>query len=1013
MERARHRWPGPRVTLCLLVLALSLSRSAAAVPLDRLEHRRWIAAEEGPNQVGAIVQAPDGFLWLGTNDSLLRFDGARFVRFEPAHANSLNIVSALFADGPLLWVGLRYGGIRRIGAGKADAFPPRDGLPEGAVYGFARDRSGAVWAALDDGLARFDGQRWRTVDAAWGFPERKARAVFVDREGGLWAAGRDRLFYLAQGAVRFRALPVDVQWASQIAQAPDGALWIAERRRGRLHRVLLRGGAVDHAWRTLDAPGGSLLFDRAGDLWIGTYGAGILYLSAPRSVAALDTAQRFGVRDGLSSDVVWRLYADREGNIWAGTSAGLDRFRARTLVPAGLPPGALNVALAAGADGSLWAGAGNQPAVRLGPDGSLTAAGMPGTASAATTDAEGRVWMGGPAGIYRSEGRRLVEVAPLPAVAATESPVRALLRDAEGALWVSINRIGLFRWQSGRWKAIPPPTAAPSQRMPVVAAAEPGGRLWFGYRDNLAVSHGADGERQWTPADGLDIGHVTAIAHENGRTWLGGKRGLGVVEDGTFRRVGLPANGLFEFIYAILPVQGRGPGADLWLQSRSGIFQLEGGELRSALLDPGHRIRYRSYDLLGGLANDPFQVLPLPTGVRTSDGRLWFSASAGVAWIDPARPAADVPGPVVAIESVSVDGAPAPAGEPARLGASTRRVVFGYTAPSLSAPERINFRYRLDGYDRAWHDAGRQREAVYTGLGPGSYTFRVVAYNEEGAPSTSEARYGFRIEPAFYRRPELLALAAAVILSSLWLLHRANLRRAAVQLRQRLEARHEERERIARELHDTLLQGFNGLVLRMQVIANSLAADHPARAEIECVLDRADEVLVEGRDQVRGLRGVKGGRTTLAEALRAGGAELSAGRDAGFVFGVDGQPRHVRDEAWEEVYRIGYEALANAFAHAGASQVRATLRFGPGALELCVCDDGTGIPSDYAGPDGRPDHWGVRGMFERARQIGATLALQGAPGEGSRMRLLVPAKRAYRGGEGRWRLRKQQGLDRI
>lgn len=991
--------------LALLLACLPLLAGASV--LERLEHRRWVAADGGPSQVGAIVQTADGFLWLGTNDSLMRFDGARFTRFEPHGRNTLNIVSALLADGSDLWVGLRFGGVRRIRHGAlAASWAPGGGLPEGAVYGLARTPDGAVWAAVDDGLARFDGRAWRTIDAAWGFPEHKARAVFVDRAGTLWAASARRVLFLAPGARRFADAGVDAHWVSQIAQAPDGALWLTERYRGRVHRLVadVRGVAHGVTAGSLDArlPSAGMVFDGAGALWLGTSGDGIHHVAAPSSLAALASAERLGANAGLSADVVWKLYADGEGNLWSGTAAGLDRFRTRTLMPAGLPHGALNFALAAGPDASLWAGPSNRPALRRAADGSLAQLSMPAPVTAATTDPEGAVWLGGPGGIWRSRGEELHYVTALPSAGASESAVRALVRGADGALWASINRLGLFSYRGGRWQAHPAPSAAPGQRMPVVASGEPGGRLWFGYRDNLAVSRDAAGERRWDQASGLDLGHVTAIAHEGGRTWLGGQRGLGFVEDGRYRSLGLPDNGLFENIYAIVPVATE-RGADLWLQSKSGIFQIEAGELQRARLEAagqggsqgaGHRLRYRSYDLLGGLANDPYQVLPLPTAVRTGDGRLWFSTSAGVAWIDPLHPGAAPAGPQVAIEAVGVDGARLAPDAARALAPGTQRVVFDFTAPSLSAAERLNFRYRLDGVDSGWHDAGRQREAVYTGLRPGSYTFRVLAVNPEGAASGKEARHAFRVDAVFYRRPGFVAALLCAAGAALWLVVRARVRRAARMLRQRLEERHRERERIARELHDTLLQGVNGLVLRIHAVGHALAPGHPARDEIERILQRADQVLVEGRDRVRALRQA-GAHDSLHEALRAAAARLGEGAGARWTLAVQGRARALRPAVHEEALRIGSEALANAFAHAAASEVRVGVDYGERALRLEIGDDGCGIRPEHAGPQGRPDHFGMRGMHERARQIGAALSVRGKPGQGTLVALRVPAGRAY------------------
>ncbi|MBZ2209554.1 sensor histidine kinase [Massilia soli] len=1002
-----------KVTRQLLFGALLLLCSLLAVPagaqersLDSMEHRRWLSADGGPSQVGAIAQTRDGYLWLGTNDSLFRFDGMRFVRYEAAARNTLNIVASLLVVGDELWVGLRYGGVRVIRDGAMRAFPVGAGLPDGVIYSLARDRGGAIWAAADDGLARYAGGRWQRIGADWGFAGANARAVFTDRDGVLWAASGKRLLYLPEGSRSFVDTGLAVDTVSQIAQAPDGAIWVAERYGGTLHRVVLDKGQVTTASRQMKAAAIGLLFDRAGSLWLSTTGQGIRHIAQPVNLAALDSATVFTARQGLSSDFIWKMHEDSEGNMWVGTNAGLDRFRPRTLMPAAFPAGALNFALAAGADGSVWGGPSNRPAMRMVGD-LVEQMAMPAPVNSAMTDSSGTVWMGGPSGIWRSRGNALERVAALPGAPGMETPVRAMARDAAGDLWVSINRVGLFRLRGGQWRAEPPVSALANQRMPVSALAAPGGWLWFGYRDSLLVARRGSEELRWTSDDGLDIGHVTALAQHGGRTWVGGQRGVGYIDGGRFQRLQLPENGLFNNIYAMVPVPVRdGRGVDLWLHTRSGIFQLTVAELRRAAADPQHRIRYRSFDLMGGLANDPYQVLPLPTAVRSSDGRLWFSTSGGVAWIDPARPPSQHPGPTVVIESVSVDGARVGTAAPLALGSGTQRVTVDYTALSLSAPEQLNFRYRLDGFDADWQDAGRERQASYTGLGPGNYTFRVMALNKDGMSSTQEATFSFNIALAFYREPLFLALMATLAAGSLWLAYKINMRRAAQRLRDRLEERHRERERIARELHDTLLQGVQGLVLRFHAVAGSMPQDAPARASLEQALDRADQVLVEGRDRVRDLRSGPQDARGLQQALAAVGAELAQQSGRGFSVHLAGQVKPLLPVVLDEVYRIAHEAIVNAFAHAGARQIRAEIGYGQEVFGLTISDDGRGIDPAFLSPQGRPDHWGLRGMHERAERIGASLEVCSGATRGAAITLSLPARMAYRRSHGRqagWR----------
>ncbi|MFB9245833.1 histidine kinase [Massilia antarctica] len=993
-----HSMSSTRWRLAAIVLALAFSGAAHAQvrSLDQLEHRRWVAADGGPSQVGAIAQTRDGYLWLGTNESLFRFDGFRFVRYEAPGLNTLGIVASLLAVDDELWVGLRFGGVRVIGPRGMREHPPGPNLPEGAIYSLARDRTGAIWIAADDGLARYNGADWELVSARWHFPGKKARAVFVDGGGTVWVANENRLLYLPKGERHFIDSGLAVDWVSQIAQAPDGAIWLTERYSGKIHRVVLLDGHLTYSSLTTGTPAIGLLFDRSGGLWLSTTGNGVQYVAKPTSIGALDSRASFTARDGLSSDFIWKMLEDGEGNLWVGSNGGLDRFPQRALMPAGFPPGSLNFALVAGNDGSLWAGPSNRPAMRL-MDGAMDVLDMPAPVSCAMRDLEGTIWMGGPSGIWRSRGAHLEKFAGLPPAALAESWVRAMARDAAGDLWVSFNRLGLFRLHDGVWIATPPPSPSANQRMPVTASADAKGRLWFGYRDNLLVTREGDGEKRWGQADGMDIGHVTAITHHGQRTWVGGQRGIGYIDGERYHALRLPDNGLFANIYAIIVVPLKdGSSDDLWVHSRSGIFQLTAAELARAYAAADYRIGYRSYDLMGGLANDPYQVLPLPTAVRSGDGRLWFSTSNGVAWIDPERPRPELAGPTVLIESVHVDGVRAASGAPALLSAGAQRIVIDYTALSLSAPERLNFRYRLDGYDAGWQDAGRQREAVYTGLNAGKYRFRVLAHNQDGLPSSREAVFEFSIPPALYRQPLFLLLAGALAFAALWTLYRINMRRAAERLRERIEERHSERERIARDLHDTLLQGVHGLILRFQAIVYTIPAGSPARRSLEEALDRADEVLIEGRDRVRDLRTGAVDLSELHDALAALGADLEQKGSTRFALMVRGAPAPLRPLVCDEVYQVGHEAVVNAFRHARALHVKVDIEYGARQFQMTVSDDGLGIAAAYLTPMGRADHWGLRGMHERVGRIGALLDIHSDPARGSEVRLSIKAQLAYR-----------------
>lgn len=999
-RRTGSRTLGALAVALAVLLAVLLALAAGVVQattLASLEHRRWLSSDGGPSQVGAIAHAADGYLWLGTNDSLMRFDGLRFRPHSARARGAPVIVSSLLALEDSLWVGLRGGGVALARAGMPLARESAPGAPAGAVLGLAQDHGRAIWAAATDGLARRAHGAWQRFGRDQGFLDAGARAVLVDRAGVLWVAGENRLYHLAPGARRLVDSGLALDGAGRLAQAPDGALWITERHSARVHRVVLEGGVVSAATTRLAAPATSLVFDRGGALWLGTAGLGLLHVARPDGLASLAGASRFMARQGLSSDFVWMLHADPEGNLWVGTNAGLDRFRPRLLASAPFPPGALNVALAAGADGSLWGGPGSGVALRL-HGGRVQELAMPAPVHSAIRDGEGAIWMAGQDGIWRSRGARLDWFAHLPPGAGAQATVRAMARDGEGALWVSVDKIGLFRHTASGWERMPGASSRASQRMPVSALAAPDGWLWFGYRDGLLEARRGDATLRWGAAQALELGHVTALAHDAGRTWVGGQHGLAWVEQGRLRRLTLPDDGMLDNIYAILVVPAADGGqADLWLHARAGIFQIDAAELRRAMDNPGHRIAYRSFDALGGLANDPHQVLPLPTAVRGGDGRLWFSTSGGVVSLDPARLPPTGPGPVAEIEAVSVDGAPVPLAARLGLGPAVQRIAIDYTAPSLAAPERLSFRYRMDGFDTGWLDAGRARQAIYTGLAPGHYRFRVIAVNKDGVPSPREAVLSLSIAQAYYRHPLFLAGAGLLLLAALWLVYRATARRAAERVRDRLHERHCERERIARELHDTLLQGVHGLVLRFQAAADMLSPDAPARAGLEQALTRADQVLVEGRDRVRELRGGPLDTLELHAALAAAGEELAAESASRFAFAVSGAPRPLQQPILDEIYRVGHEALRNAFAHSCAAQVKLDIAYRRAAFTLVVSDDGCGIDPAWLTEHGRPDHWGLRGMRERAERIGAAFEIHsGLAGEpGTRIVLTLRARLAY------------------
>jgi signal transduction histidine kinase len=373
---------------------------------------------------------------------------------------------------------------------------------------------------------------------------------------------------------------------------------------------------------------------------------------------------------------------------------------------------------------------------------------------------------------------------------------------------------------------------------------------------------------------------------------------------------------------------------------------------------------------------------------------LWFATSQGPVWLDPQRIPRNVLPPPVSIVSLVAGGRNYDSSTPLELPPRTANVQISYTALSLSIPERVRFRYKLDGLDKDWQEVGTGRVAVYNKLGPGFHRFHVLACNNDGVWNQIGATLDFRIVPAYYQTVWFRVLCAVCGIWLLWLLYLFRLKRATVQIQQRLGAQMEERERIARELHDTLLQGLQGLMLRFQAVMEEIPNNEPARGTMEKVLERADEVMLEGRERVFKLRAEAKHGEDLPQAITACGEDLTQNQTAQFTMDIVGTPQPLDPVVLDEAYRIGREALVNAFEHSNASRIEGEITYESARVRLSIRDNGDGINPGIL-KSGRTGHWGLSGMRERAQNIGGQLNLWSNPGAGTEVELIIPSEVAY------------------
>ena len=961
---------------------LCLPASGAERTLAQFVHRSWLAKDGAPTSIAAITQTTDGYLWLASDPGLYRFDGVEFERYQPQGQplTAGPVYTLLSCPNGDLWIGSAVSGISLIRDGVNRNYGKPDGFPDRPVLSIAQDGGGAVWAATQAGLFRFDGAKWSEVGLESGFSGSPI-SLYVDRHGTTWAATIDSIYYLPKGERSFRKTGLQTNWVMQMLEAPAGEIWMAET-----GRSVRRMPPSD---RDAEIAVGSqrILFDGDGALWITTLGDGLRRVAHPERLTheKLDKSSgqldQFTARVGLSSDNVRAIFNDREGNIWVGTSRGLDRFAKGAVIPGPDAAGSLvRSAMAPDANGDVWFGDLSGHVGRIHANQWSSARGGF-VCFSAVADPIAGVWLTEYRRIYHEFQDHSTRIEYPDSYRENHQPVRIAI-DHSGALWI-FGSYGVYVRRGGEWTPVGLPPGF-AEKTPSVAYADAAGRVWLGFKEEALVIIDGAGQHVLSEKDGLH-GSVLAIFVRDSTTWIAGSKGLQLLDGQRLRDIA-PAGGVpFGSVSGVLETSD----GNLWLNAYSGIIHI--APLQVAKLRAGaSTTEYSLFDVNDGLPGATQQTQPFPTVIQARDGKIWFATSSGPVWIDPQDLPRNNLRPPIAIRSITAGGKRYTSFAGLRLPKLTRDLDIDYTALSLTVPERVRFRYMLEGSDEKWHDAVSHRQACYTNLGPGAYRFRVMASNNDGVWNEAGASASFRIDAALYQTTWFQAGCFSAGLILLWLGYRYRLQQATAQANSRLEGQIAERERIARELHDTLLQSFQGLMLRLQVLGDLLPPGK-AKAQLELSLERADQAIADGRRAVYGLRATDG---DLAETLRNSVGECAGSGAASFRLVVEGATRKIHPSLCNEIARIASEALRNAFRHAQARNIETEISFGERHLCLRIRDDGVGMPAAILA-EGNPGHYGLRGMRKRARQIGANLEIWSSEGRGVEIELMVPASIAY------------------
>ena len=897
-----------------------------------------------------------------------------------------------------IWVGYYQGGVSLIRNGEVKHFSLADGIPPGWVTSFAVSPSGVVWASFEGGLARFEKGRWEIVGDALGFNGGHAGWVLVDPDGTVWVAGRKRIFFLRVNDHRFTETHAPVGPDTNMVRAPDGTLWVTSHAHG---VRAFPGLSASHFDMTFPEPksggasvdGARLLFDREGRLWGTDHSVGgVFVVDDPTAIGAdatlheNDISARYKNGMGLTSDQVGSLFEDREHNVWAGTNFGLDSFRhanVAVLQSISANPGSL-FSVAVDAKGSAWVASG--PNLYQWADGSLQErANFSGQIYHLLADRQGELWfvINGEL-VHWTNGDSAHAGLP---EGLTNAALTAESADGMGGLWAGFQLAGIHHFSNGRWARWDPGT--PESGDATAMDLSPNGTVWMGFAQNQIVSFDGRNRHHFFAADGLRLGAVLSFNALDSDVLVGGETGIAWNIGGKFQSL----DSLRDFPLAGVSGIVRS-GQWIWLNTSKGVVRISALALREAMATGGSRANFGLFDPRDGLPGIALQAEPTPTAQVDKEGIVWLETNKGIAMIDPSRLRTNPIAPHVSIRFVETDKERFEAGPKIQLPQLTNRVRIAFTATSLSVPGRVQFRYRLEGVDSRWQEAGNRREAFYTNLMPGAYRFRVTAANEDGVWSDTGALLDFSIAPAYYQTWWFYGFCALVLVALLVFLQRLRLRHYAAQLRWRLEERHGERHRIARDLHDTLLQSVHGLALRFGAVADQIPPGTQVRHSLDEALAIAEEVIVEGRDRVAQLRQPGEGLKDLPSAIETVGSQLSLIHGFAFSLKRTGASAELRSDVMDECFAVSREALINAAKHSSATEVRVLIEFGRRCFAVFISDDGTGMTPDLVACPPTA-HFGMTGMRERARMVGGTLRIRSGLGEGTTVKFALTARKAY------------------
>ena len=941
----------------------------------------WTGHQDLPlGDVFAIAEDRDGYLWLGTSNGLVRFDGAVFTRRVTGTLTQAieGPVSALLGarDGSL-WIG-RGGpaGVTRISRGEITHFSAGADLLQGSVTALLEDRAGTILVGGRGGISAFRQGRWEPVASTPALSDATVYSIYEDRDGTVWL-GTSKGVYAstAHGFELWRAEPTFVQ---DFARDRHGEMWITDTRET-IKRLATGTGPIHGAGALVPEGGWRMATGRDGNLWVAALGGGLLRLVADASGAA--ALERFPYEHKISGSPR-SVFADRAGNLWVGMRAGGLLRVSENSIHNRLPLEGLTNdgvrAVRAAPDGSVWVATGHSLNRFIGTQSEVYAVAQ---TRALDVDASGQLWIAAVYGFGRLESGRFRGIEFPPDVRWQE--IMSVATDRAGAHWLCSSQQGVMLWRDGALHRFADRPRVGSSCSALMTDSR--GRPWIGFSTGGIAVYEAGEFRHFSEVDGLAQGAVVQILEDRGNSiWIATVSGITRFQDGRFTTV-TQRNGPFTDLTAALVQDDEGY---LWVGASAGaaLVRFRPGEMDRVAADRFHEVQYALYDASDGLHGEIARLQGRALAARAADGRLWFVSGTTIVTIDPRRlPRAQRP-VAPRIDTVSADGTAMMPSQGLRLPAGLRNLAIDWTASSLNAASKLRFRYRLEGYDSDWVQTGVRRRVSYAQLPAGQYRFRVSA-TYDGIWTDGQS-WEFTVARPFYLSAWFLVAAGLMTFASVagawWLRIRA--------VRQRYALVFAERALVSREIHDTLLQNLAAIGIELEAVLRQLEPRTAGAEALRRLKHQAAHAVTEARDLVVALRRTGISKAPgLVETLRAISAHTTATRAACVSLSVEGATRRCSADIELQLMRICQEAVNNAMVHGHASAIEIVLAFTETDVGLRVSDNGCGFDVDAEPADGM-EHLGLLGMQERAERIGARLSIRSTPGAGTIVEVVGPAE---------------------